>query len=479
MIISKVRIQNFKKFKDITIDLSSPITFLLGPNSSGKSSIAKCLIAFKQTASQSNDHDAFSAQGEYLDLGTYRDYINEHDIRKNLVFEFETNQILYPRFRTNEDLNENSKIIFEFYHNTHTNQTKVLSIKIKSDEKLDIEIIKKKTRENYLLHCSERFSEYFSKSHIYSKDESSPNKIRAHLEKGISIDITGKYKIEASASKLAVNDELFYAGHSISRFLSNYIERFFKYFEKQFFYLGPLRKSPARSYSRTSHLTSVGIHGENTPSVLANLQSISNSERSKQKPNSNKLTQLNKWIELLMPGCSITAKTIEELVKLEISNKNEKDIISDVGFGVSQILPVLVQLSVIGDEDILLVEQPELHLHPRAQSKFGEILVDSIRSGRRLILETHSEHIIRSIQLAISNKTAKISTPHKIDIDQAKIIYISPKESNKKIMTINEYGEFEEDWPTGFFDESYNASMKIIKNKMQAQTRNVSDSGDK
>lgn len=469
MFVNNFTIENFKKFKNISIDLSSPLTFLLGPNSSGKSSIAKCLLAFKQTASNSNEHDVFSAQGDSIDLGIYKNYIYQHDIQNNLRFNFST--ITSQRY----GISKNTSISIEYSHNPANQQTKVVRLSIYENGNKIIEINKKKTRENYLLKCSNEFLRDFAESRTVFKNINKLNteKFIRTASKGFSVEISGKFIIEVTDSITIFNNEEYFLYLSVCNFISGNINSLLNYFDKNFFYLGPIRQSPSRSYSRTSHLASVGINGNNTPSVLANLQTISQSERSKNKINTNKLNQLNRWIDLILPSCSIKAITMEELVKLEISDKKNKDNISDVGFGVSQILPILVQMAVMSSEELLLIEQPELHLHPRAQSKFGEILADAIKSGRRLIIETHSEHIIRSIQLAISNKTAKISTSHKLDKEQVKIIYLqSGKEDPMKIMDINEYGEFTEEWPTGFFDESYNNSLKIIRNKMQSQTKN-------
>lgn len=469
MFVNNLTIENFKKFNNISIDLSSPLTFLLGPNSSGKSSIAKSLLAFKQTASNSNEHDVFSAQGDSIDLGIYKNYIYEHDIQKNLKFNFST--VRNSKYGTSN----NMSISIEYCHNPANQQTKIVRLEIYENGSKIIELTKKKTRENYLLKCSEEFLKDFTKSRTAFKviNKQNTDKFIRSALKGFSAEISGKYNIELTDSINIFGNEEYFLHLSICSFISGNISNLLNYFDKSFFYLGPIRQSPSRSYSRTSHLASVGINGNNTPSVLANLQTISQSERSKNKINTNKLNQLNRWIELILPGCSIKAITMEELVKLEISDKKNSDNISDVGFGVSQILPILVQLAVMSDEELLLIEQPELHLHPRAQSKFGEILVDAIKSGRRIIIETHSEHILRSIQLAISNKTAKIHTTHKLDKNQVKIIYLqSNKDAPIKIMDINDYGEFIDEWPTGFFDESYNNSLKIIKNKMQSQINN-------
>lgn len=81
--------------------------------------------------------------------------------------------------------------------------------------------------------------------------------------------------------------------------------------------------------------------------------------------------------------------------------------VADVGFGVSQTLPVLVALIVASPGQIVYLEQPEIHLHPRAQYALSEPLVEAARRGVRVVVETHSSLLIRGIQTAVANKTLR------------------------------------------------------------------------
>lgn len=475
MSISSLRIKNFKRFSDLKINLNSKINLLLGPNSSGKSSFIKAILAFKQTSSSANEHEVFSAQGDYVDLGLYKDYVFKHDIKNNISFEFELKKDIYETPWSGSLVEEKSSITFEYSYDPISQQAKIHSLKIFDNKHQQvIDLTKKKTSSGYFLKCSNEFSAFFTNEYLFSENDAEASSTIKLLQDGVSTELIDKYKIiwqkPKQSTQLTQSKKYSYkqiASVEISNFLSNYISYFFRIFEKSFFYLGPLRRSPSRSYSRTSHIISTGNNGEHTPSVLANLQSLASKERSKEKKYTNRLIQLNKWVSWLLPDSSIKAKTIEELVKLEINrNSDDIDIISDVGFGISQILPILVQISVMPENSVLLIEQPELHLHPKAQSKFSEIIVDASSANRKLIIETHSEHIIRGLQLAISNKRAKINTKHSIDRNEVNITYIpiSPKQAQK--MEIDENGDFTNEWPAGFFDESYQVSLKILKNKM-------------
>ncbi|MDX7723485.1 AAA family ATPase, partial [Aeromonas caviae] len=104
----------------------------------------------------------------------------------------------------------------------------------------------------------------------------------------------------------------------------------------------------------------------------------------------------------------LKAQTIDELVKIKLENNTlqSEDTITDVGFGFSQVLPILIQGALLNPNELLIIEQPELHLHPNAQFLFAQVLCSMANSGVKLLIETHSEHLLRGIQLEISKEGA-------------------------------------------------------------------------
>jgi hypothetical protein len=126
--------------------------------------------------------------------------------------------------------------------------------------------------------------------------------------------------------------------------------------------------------------------------------------------------------------------------------------LQDVGFGVGQLIPVAAELANLQDE-LLLMEQPELHLHPAMQANLGELLANTVkdRPGSQLIVETHSEHVVLRLMRLVREGI--------IDHELVQILYIDQNEEGKSSvieLPIDEYGEFTEDWPGGFFEERMN-----------------------
>ena len=118
-------------------------------------------------------------------------------------------------------------------------------------------------------------------------------------------------------------------------------------------------------------------------------------------------------------------------------------------FGNSSVLPIVVALMTAPKDSLLIIENPEAHIHPKAQTKMGELLALAAENGVQVIAETHSEHVLNGIRLAVKN--------HKLDENKVEVHYVYADDENPllhhtKHMQINEDGSME-DWPAGFFDE--------------------------
>ncbi len=121
--------------------------------------------------------------------------------------------------------------------------------------------------------------------------------------------------------------------------------------------------------------------------------------------------------------------------------------LADVGFGASQALPIIVESFFSPNESMLLIEQPEIHLHPRAQSIIGDLFIKAIKNtNRTFIIEAHSEHLLARIRRRIADKT--------IDKNKVAIYYFEQTQEGAKIqeVTLNELGQYVE-FPSGFFEE--------------------------
>jgi len=146
-------------------------------------------------------------------------------------------------------------------------------------------------------------------------------------------------------------------------------------------------------------------------------------------------------------------------VVLSKSNSNSEESIADVGYGCSQILPILVAGYNLNPGQILIVEEPEIHLHPKAQAELGSFFYDLAEKQIQTIIETHSEHLLLRLQAIVADPNCKL-TP-----DDLRIYYVYMENGERKIklLKLNESGYFIDDWPQGFFPERYLEAKKIAK----------------
>ncbi|MNE11273.1 hypothetical protein D3C80_1040250 [compost metagenome] len=129
---------------------------------------------------------------------------------------------------------------------------------------------------------------------------------------------------------------------------------------------------------------------------------------------------------------------------------------SDVGFGIGQMLPIIVE-GLVREDSVICVEQPEIHLHPRLQAHLANFLVETCQSNQ-WIVETHSESLMIRLQNLIA---ADLIKPH-----QVAIIYVEPTEDGGQIIPIrvDKDGDFIDAWPEGFFEERLKEKMGLSKN---------------
>jgi predicted ATPase len=135
---------------------------------------------------------------------------------------------------------------------------------------------------------------------------------------------------------------------------------------------------------------------------------------------------------------------------------------TNTGFGISYSLPIIVSCLLARKGAFLIIENPEAHLHPSAQSKLGLFLGVMANSGVKILLETHSDHIINGIQIAVAEK--------KINYELVSLNFFSYQENSTQpeVQRINlkKMGELT-DWPKGFFDQTqidYSRLIRLRKN---------------
>lgn len=303
-----------------------------------------------------------------------------------------------------------------------------------------------------------------------------PNKKGALTQK-----LNEKYDVIFDAIKFgrSVENRLTYCQlPEISEIAVDYIQEFFSHFVK---YLGPLRDEPKPVYSLagTTDYKDIGFRGEHTASVLdVNRNTKVEYIPSKQLEFGNTTTKpiadtllvaVLDWLNYM--GVASNVKTLDKgklghELKVATAGSFSLHDLTQVGVGVSQVLPILVQSLLAEKGSTLIFEQPELHLHPRVQTRLADFFITMTMLKKQCIVETHSEYLINRLRYqAAASEGEKIS--------KNVLMYFVEKqggESNYRPVKLNKFGVLEE-WPKGFFDENEENARAIIKAAMEKRKK--------
>lgn len=432
--LKSIELENYKCFKGSGKIEIKPLTVLCGANSSGKSSILKSLLMLKQSYETNNPYNGLTFNGEYADMGFFDDIIfkgvdqsseGSDDffiIKNSFTITGNNNSNVYNPIKTQDITSYRElKKAYRKLWNTEVFEMEITLI-IENPHKTSKSIDDRDTLyfiESNLIYCTEITIAPKSKNGDNTNEEPTYIKIqKAKSKNERTYDITTR-RIPNSKGEFSDNTFsctcYFVNTHLSNIYLKNMNEEInsirpmllsicniaaMQY--SGLYFIAPLRNHPRRSYMIDKNVTSVGIAGEDTPVLLAKIlnkqiftdiyckNGITNNKGSFQKMTYQEILQ--GWMDYLEMG-KLEMLTQNNMISLNISNHN----IADVGFGVSQALPILVQGIFLAKEQGLLLEQPEIHLHPKMQLQMADFLINLAVHDRNVIVETHSDHIVNRV----------------------------------------------------------------------------------
>jgi predicted ATPase len=244
-------------------------------------------------------------------------------------------------------------------------------------------------------------------------------------------------------------------------------------FSPTFAYVSAERLGPQRIYGKSHHQVyeknQIGYKGEFFADYLA--------ERGKtdKVENHNVLCdghddlliyQMGAWLSVISHGIVgldtapyPEAGLVQVGYKTNINRTSETHTPLNVGFGLSYTAPVILALLKAKAGDLVILENPEAHLHPKGQRKIGELIAKAAAGGVQILVETHSDHLLNGIRLAVRRKD--------LEREYVRLNYFYTEKMNKELVhtkaspTILEDGSLS-DWPEGFFDEWDKAIMELF-----------------
>ncbi len=428
---TKLRLHNFKIWKE-TNDISlAPVTLLLGANSSGKSSLIQSFLLLRQTALSPDAgvtlHFGNGDAQESVQLGQFEDVLCKHGDDKEIEIEFRWGQTSRP---------EDTRVYVARYKKTKGGAAALKSVRLEDD--------------------GESYWATLGRHNAYSiKLGSERNKRGA----------SPQYKPERSVMfPPAARTKLGEHGSRVGKIGLSLIDEL-----RRISYLGPIRQIPRRDYGWSGNMpVTVGDRGERTADALIASQYLAGNPGE----NGELIENVSEWLKRMGLAENILVKRLGRSARHEIllEVNGEHTNLRDVGIGVSQVLPVITAAYIAQPGAIIIVEEPESHLHPMSQALLAELFVEaSVNQGIQFIIETHSEHLLRRLQTLVAKEEVE---PTKVNM------YFVERDgvnASMKDLELDEYGRIGE-WPDKFFGDTTEEVKEQAKLAIQRRKRDEKSS---
>jgi predicted ATPase len=432
----------------------APITGLFGTNSSGKTSILQLLLLIKQTVESTDRLQVlnFGNEKSPANLGSFRDVVFSHKEPGTIDWgiRWKLNEPL--RIKTPEDKNielfTGNEIGFNVEISENEKRRLVVNQVSYSFSGKDFIMRRKQSgKDNYEL-CvkpAENFRFIRTPGRVWDL----PTPVKFY---GFPNEVNARYQNAGFLSDLQLAFEQLFTGTK---------------------YLGPLREYPKRQYSWSgSEPIDMGQRGERVvEAILAARDSNLQLSRGFRRKKESLDQRIAAWLKDLNLIESFHVEPIAKeggniyRVKVRRSSHSPEVLITDVGFGVSQILPAIVLCYYAPEGSIIILEQPEIHLHPAVQAGLADVFIDAVKTRNvQIIFESHSEHLLRRLQLRIAEQSV---SPDFI------ALYFCEADNGRSRLTSLDVDLFGNilNWPENFFGDPFGEMAAMTKAAIDRKKR--------
>jgi energy-coupling factor transporter ATP-binding protein EcfA2 len=443
---SSIRLRNFKGYKDSGSIPLRPLTVLIGKNNSGKSTILHALLLLKQTIEDPSGNAALVTSGPLVELGGWYDILRGGNAASDKTVGISLKQDLPEKFRIAPRPHAKADIEIPV--------AEQLDLTFSCPEKTKVI----QTERCTLWNGDKKLIEVTGAGKKWSSDmlpQAPGSRFAAHMINFLPRAVFSRAKENEKVEP--VTEEMNRLSMSIHFQSLGWTDVF-----QNVHRIGPLRsRVPWYSGVGTRTFSEYGQSGENLLAALG---------RGERDPKSGKplLDSVNQWVKNKLKILEkVEVKDIDPdgLVRSLVGHEMDGLCgvnVAAMGEGISQILPIIAVALLQRSRECLLVEQPEVHLHPALQADLADLFIEmAMKEGRQVIVETHSEHILLRIRRRVAEATRN-QGKGLLKPDQVSILFVEKKgpESTVRRLEMNGKGHFEE-WPDGFFDEAYQEAMAL------------------
>lgn len=438
----KIRLMNFRSIKDSGVLDLRPVNILIGRNNSGKSSVLYALLLLRETMTDRDDRTALTTSLPGLEVGGYRD----------LVYGRDPATLLKLRFKLAEGIN--TTLVLRAGKPERWSDFRATFGYDGKQNRIQVEDSEVRIPEGKLVIGVRRTA---GRLEVRGVPDHLRKHVRIKLAHFVPTVLTkGKPPHDQKVARAAL--DYMYRSVGCSVLLSEALQNIQ--------YVGPLRQRLAPfAVTGTRTYSEVGATGADVMRVLASQQRVARLGKGGRKTAERGLRE---WLcdrfgilrdirlSAIRPDLELTALLADEPRGFRDMN------VAYMGFGVSQLVPLTVATVMLPPSGCLLVEQPEVHLHPAAQAQLADLFVSNVEAGRQCIVETHSEHLVLRLRRRIAEG--------KVDPANIRLFYVekSGRQTRIQPLDIDDKGMVP-DWPRGFFDDGYGEAMRIAEARLHSR----------
>ena len=437
--LTQLRLENFKSWRDTGVVTLKPITGFFGPNSSGKTSLFQSLLLMKQSADTLDLGTVlnFGNEKTLVDLGDFESIIHGHDTELNLKFSLNWNarqEFVVPSNYGGGTITEGEDIGFAVdLREERTDSGKSLMLE---------EMVYRVAGRQFGVQ-RRQLGKMNYEMFIRGPD------VRISRHSPEDNYFLGPHRFHSFpfwASKSSEDEDFFL---SIQNGLTSVL--------RGLHYLGPTRAHPNRLYAWSgARQRDMGTAGEYVvDALLSSLPRVQRTGRGSAARNLTVEQRVAEWLKRLGLLHDFRVEALAEgrrvfEVKVQKSPQSAEVLLSDVGFGVSQILPVLALCFYVPRKPTVILEQPDIHLHPSVQAGLADVFIDAYKSRDvQILFESHSEHLLRRLQRRIAEG----------EIEEADVgLYFCSTDdsgsSNISRLKFDQSGNIS-NWPKDFFGDQF------------------------
>lgn len=478
----QVRLQNFRLFRDSDWFDLAPLTCLVGRNSSGKSSVVLALLLLKQSIENEvfgSDITPLALSGQYCDLGQFKDVVHDHNESSEISFSFRLplseianfrpragNALVeLPTPRSARQFNDSFRYYYPYEEKLPKSGTIEVRLTFSADQPFGPSLSRcEMTLSNIGTVKFVRTISGERKQHWRTYTDTPVFRSFSFRPSPRSFFPTILAREKSRSSVLAPIRRILFACRGFFVYLEDLLRRSEM--------IGPFRQPPERRYTFTGFGASrSGPSGEQAIDLLVTEALL------RRRGNRPLINAVGYWLKVLKLVQSLRIRDIAKHLNLfevdvRLVGGTVRTNLVDVGFGVSQVLPVLIQGLLMERGGIYFVQEPEIHLHPDAQAALADFFIYLSFQGITSVVETHSEYLLlrlrrRLAERAMSPRSAvpKLKDPRRrLAANDVSVLYstITDREASLTRLEIGKGFQFD-NIPAGFMSQITEDRMKLLE----------------